>query len=196
MNSLYIRAMSQVHLKWNTQRRLRETSRRRLSGTSPRHLLGTSWQHLKRTKQQRLISTSSRRLKHVSNETPNDVSLVGHQDVSVVRIHDVPSVRLYDASCKSQMKHPVTLLRYVSTTSQLLCRDALLVGLWYVFKLPCHDLHLEGFHVSFKYQIKHQNFVVPTRRETRRVVFNINQQNFGNLSPSWIFNGKHSKHPK
>ena len=46
--------------------------------------------------------------------------------------------------------------------------------LWYVFKLLCHDLHLVGFHVLFKYQIKHQNFVVPTRRETRRVVWNIN----------------------
>ena len=28
-----------------------------------------------------------------------------------------------------------------------------------------------GFHVSFKYQIKHQFFLVPTRRETIRVVW-------------------------
>ena len=56
------------------------------------------------------------RLKQVLNETPNDVSVVRHQDVSVVRFHDVPLVRLYDVSCNSQMKHPITLLWYVSTT--------------------------------------------------------------------------------
>ena len=49
--------------------------------------------------------------------------------------------------------------------------NALLVGLYYVFKLLCHDLHLVGFHVSFKYQIKHQIFLVPNRRETRGVVW-------------------------
>ena len=40
-----------------------------------------------------------------------------YQDVWVVRIHDVRLARLYDISCKSQIKHPKTLLRYVSTTS-------------------------------------------------------------------------------
>ena len=65
-----------------------------------------------------LISTSSRRLKEVSNETPSDLSVVRYQDVSVVRIHDVPLARLYDVSCKSQIKHPKTLLWYVSTTSR------------------------------------------------------------------------------
>ena len=53
------------------------------------------------------ISTSPQRLKQASNETPNDVS--------VVRIHDFPLLRLYDVSCKSQTKHPITLLWYVST---------------------------------------------------------------------------------
>ena len=31
-----------------------------------------------------------------------------------------------------------------------------LAGLYYVFKLLCHELNLVGFHVSFKYQIKHR----------------------------------------
>ena len=42
--------------------------------------------------------------------------------------------------------------------SELRYRDALLVGLYYVFKLLCHDLHLVCFHASFKYQIKQQFF--------------------------------------
>ena len=61
---------------------------------------------------------------------------------------------------------------------ELSCRDALLVGTYYLFKLICYDLHLVGFHVSFKYQMKHQNFLVPTTKETRRVAWIINQQNF------------------
>ena len=28
---------------------------------------------------------------------------------------------------------------------------ALLIGIYYVFELRCHDLQLVGFHVSFKY---------------------------------------------
>ena len=61
--------------------------------------------------------------------------------------------------------------------SELRYRDALLVDLYYVFKLLCHDLHLIGFHVTFKYEIKHQILLVPTRRETRKAVWIINQQN-------------------
>ena len=34
---------------------------------------------------------------------------------------------------------------------ELRCRDALLVGLYYFFKLLCHDLHLVGFNVTLKY---------------------------------------------
>ena len=60
-------------------------------------------------------SLHPRRLEQVLNETPNDISVVRYQDVSVVRIHDVPLARLYDVSCKSQIKHPKTLLWHVST---------------------------------------------------------------------------------
>ena len=66
--------------------------------------------------------------------------------------------------------------------SELRYRDALLVGLYYVFKLLCHDLHLISFHVTFKYEIKHQIFLVPTRREARKAVWIINQQNIYYIS--------------
>ena len=33
------------------------------------------------------------------------------------------------------------------------------------------DPHLVGFHVSFNYQMKHQLFLIPTRRETREVTW-------------------------
>ena len=56
------------------------------------------------------LCASQRRRSCISNETPNDVSVVRHQDVSLVRLCDV--------SCKSQMKHSITSLWYVSTTSQ------------------------------------------------------------------------------
>ena len=89
-------------------------------------------------------------------------------------------VRLQDVSCNSQMKHPITSLWYVSTTSRsyVVVTPCLYYGLYYVFKLLCHDLHLVGFQVSFTHQIKHHIFLVPTRRETRGVVWIINQQNF------------------
>ena len=91
----------------------------------------------------------------VSNETPNDVSVVRHQDVSVVRIHDVLFLRLYDISCKSEMKETANHVAVVRLhqVSQLRCRDVL-----YIFELLCHELSLVGFHVSFRYQIKHQIF--------------------------------------
>ena len=57
-------------------------------------------------------------LHDVSDETPNNVSVVHHQDASVARIHDVRLARLYNVPCKSQIKHPKTLLWYVSTTSR------------------------------------------------------------------------------
>ena len=62
--------------------------------------------------------------------------------------------------------------------SELHFWNALSVGLYYVFKLLCHGLRLVGIHVSFKYQIKHQVFLVTTRRERRGVVWIISQQNF------------------
>ena len=120
--ALYLSATSQVRLKWNTQRRLSGASARRLSGTS-------TW-----------------RLKQVSNKTPNDVWIVHHQEVSVVRTHDVLLVRLYDVSCNSQMKHPITSLRHVSTTSRsyVVVTPYLYYGLCYVFRLLCQDLHMQA----------------------------------------------------
>ena len=59
-------------------------------------------------------------------------------------------------------------LHYISV---LRCRNTFLVGLYYVFKILCQDLQLVGFHVSSKYQMKHQIFLVPIWRETRRVVW-------------------------
>ena len=124
----------------------------------------------------RPISTSPRRLKQVSNETPNNFSVVRQQYVSWVRIHDVSLVRLYDVSCKSQIKHPITSLWHISTTfSSYVCCDVLLLGIYYVFKLLCQHLHLERFHISFMYQVKYQIFLVPNKRETRRVVWIINK---------------------
>ena len=58
----------------------------------------------------RNYNVPSVRLKQVLNEIPSDVSVLPHQEISVVGIHDVPLVHLYDVSCKSQMKHPITLL--------------------------------------------------------------------------------------
>ena len=57
----------------------------------------------------------------------------------------------------------------VLNVSELRYCDALLVSLYYVLKLLCHYLHLVGFHFSFKCQIKHQYFLVPTKMETTRV---------------------------
>ena len=120
-------------------------------------------------------STSQRRRMYVSNKTANDVSVGRHQDISVVCLHDVLLVCRDDISCNSQMKHPITSLWYVSTTSQsyVVVTLCLYCGFYYFFKC-CHDLQLVGFHVSFELQIKHHIFLVPTRREKREVVWIIN----------------------
>ena len=65
-----------------------------------------------------------------------------------------------DISCKSKMKQPMTLLWYVCTTSPS-----------NVVAMPCCYLLLLGFHVSFKYQIKHQIFLVYIKRERKKVVW-------------------------
>ena len=124
----------------------------------------------------RPINRSPWRLKQVSNETPNNVSVVRHQDISVVPIHDVLLVRLYDVSCYSQMKHQISPRWYVSNKSQsyVVATSCLYYNLYYVFKLLCHDLHLVDLHVSFKYQMKRQIFLVPSTRKTRWVVWVIN----------------------
>ena len=69
---------------------------------------------------------SSVRLQKVSNETRNNVLLLLQQDVSVVYIPDILLVRPYDASCKFQIKRPLTSLWYASTKSQS-----------YVVVVPC-----------------------------------------------------------
>ena len=161
--------MLQLRLKWITQRRLGGTLHRRLSGKSPRHFIGTLRQRLKRMLQRRPISTSPRRLQQVSNETPFDVSVVRRQDVSMVRIFAISLLRLYNVFFKSQMKHSITSLWHgLDHVSELHCCDVLLVVLYYVFKLLCHYLDLVGLHVSLKYQMKHQNFLVPSREGSRK----------------------------
>ena len=107
---------------------------------------------------------SSRHLKQVSNESPNHVSVVLHQDVSVVHIHGAPLVRLYEVSRKSQKKYQIMFCSSLHHFSEENFCDALSVGFYYVFKLLCHDFQPIAFHVSYKYHIKHQMFLVPTRR--------------------------------
>ena len=122
------------------------------------------------------ISTSPERLKQASNETPNDVSMLRYQDVSEVCIHDVTLVRLYNVFWNSQMKHPkrrcvTSPLRFEVTLLQRLVSNTVSTTF---FKLICHDLHLVGFHILFKYQIQHQIFLVPTSRKTRGARWVIN----------------------
>ena len=127
------------------------TSSEDVTTTSHHYVFTTSQKSLKWNTQWRLSGTSARRLcnKH---------------------IHDVPLVRLYNVSCKSQLTGltetpsniAVVRLHHVS---ELRCCDGL-----YVFKLLCHELNLVGFHVSFKYQIKHQMFLVLIRRETNKSI--------------------------
>ena len=85
-------------------------------------------------------------------------------------------VCLYKFSCNFQMKHAIMLLWYVSTTSRsyVFATPCLSYGLYYIFRLLCYDLHLVGFHASFTHQIKDHIFLVPTKRETRGVVWIIN----------------------
>ena len=134
----------------------------------------------------------------------DDTSRGRNDDVPSVRLHDVsnksqmkhpttsqwyltktsqwyvsttsPLVCLCDVSCNSQMKHPIKSLRYVSITSQsyVVATPCLYYGLYFVFKLLCHDLQLVDFHVSFKHHIKHHIFLVPTWRVKRGVVWIIN----------------------
>ena len=118
------------------------------------------------------LCTSQRCRRYISNEAPNEILVERHQEVSVMPILNDPLVCLYNVYCNSQTKHSITSLWYVSTTSPcyFVAISYLYYGLHYLFKLLCHDLHLVGFHISFKYQIKHQFFLVPTRRVTRGVV--------------------------
>ena len=123
----------------------------------------------------------------------DDVLLECPDDVLKGRNNNIPSVRLHDVLNKSEMKHPTTSQRYITKTSQsfvsttshyyapatspvspkwtpnnigvirlhhvseLRCFDGL-----YIFKLLCHELN---------HRIKHQIFLVPTRRKTIKVVW-------------------------
>ena len=91
-------------------------------------------------------------------------------------IHNVPLVRLCNISSNFQMKHPITWPWYVFTTSQnyIVATPSLYYVLYYVFKLLGHEIHLLDFHISSKYQIKHQIFLLQIRRKTRGVVWIIN----------------------
>ena len=73
------------------------------------------------------LTTSQRRRKYTSNGTPSGASM-GRLQVPNETPNTVTVVRLHHVS-------------------ELRCCDALLVGLYYVFRLLCHDLHLVGFHV-------------------------------------------------
>ena len=44
----------------------------------------------------------------------------------------------------------------------------MLVGIYNVSNLLCHDIYLVGLHVSLKYEIKHETFLVLTRRERKK----------------------------
>ena len=136
--------------KWNVAK----TSQWYVSTTSYWNVLTTSEGDIMTTSHQYISTTFQTSLKWNTQW----FSVVRHQDVSVERIDNVPLVRFYDVSCNSQMKHPITSLWYVSTTSwsYFVATPFLCYGLYYVFKLLFCDLHLAGFHVSFKYQIKHQ----------------------------------------
>ena len=139
-------------------------------------------------------------------ERRNDVSKGRNNDVPSVRLHDVSNKsqwntqqrpsgtlprrfsdtyprrpistslrRLLYLPNKTSKKVVVARLHHVS---ELPFRDVLLVSLYCTLKLLCHNLHLVGFYVSFKYQIKHQIFLRPTRRETKRGFWIINYSNF------------------
>ena len=118
--------------------------------TSHQCVSSTSQKSLKWNTQRRLSGTSPRRLSGTYAWLPISTSLRRLLLVPNERLNNVAVVRL----------HLVSGLR---------CCDALLLGLYYAFKLFNYELNLIGFHVSFKYQIKRQNVLVPTRRETRRV---------------------------
>ena len=68
------------------------------------------------------------------------------------------------------MKHLITLLWYVSTTSQsfVVVTPCIYYCLYYVSKLLCHDFHLVGFQVSFTHHIKHHLFSSTNQEGNKR----------------------------
>ena len=120
------------------------TSQGDIMTTSHQYVSPTSQISLKWNPQRRLSGTSPRRLSGTYPRRP---------------------VRLYKFSCNPQIKHAITSLWYVSTTSRsyVVATPYIFYGLYYVFRLLCYDLHLTGFHVSFNHQIKDHIFLVPTK---------------------------------
>ena len=115
--------------------------------TSHQCVSSTSQASLKWNTQRRLSGTSPRRLSGMYPWSLISTSLRRLLEIPNETLNNIVVVRLH----------------------QLRCCDALLIGLYNVFKLLCHELNLVSFQVSFKYQIKQENFLIPTRRETRRV---------------------------
>ena len=107
--------------------------------TSHEYVSITSQTSLKWNTQWRLSGTSPRRLSGTCPWRPISTFLQ----------------RLLQAANETLKKVAVVRLYHVS---ELRCCEAFLAGPYYVFKLLCHYLYVVGFHVSFKYQIKHQIF--------------------------------------
>ena len=114
--------------------------------TSHQNVSTKSQTSLKWITQRRLSGTSPRRLSGTYPRRPISTSVRRILQVPNATPNNVAFERLYH------------LL-------ELRCWHALSVGLYYVFKLLCHNLCLVGFHVSFKYQIKHQISLISNRRE-------------------------------
>ena len=125
------------------------TSQKDVTTTSHQHVSTTFQKSLKWNIQRRLCGMLPRRLSGTYPRCPISTSLR--------RLLQVPNKTLH-----------------LDHVSELLFHNVLLLGLYYSFKLLCHNLHLVDFYVSFKHQIKHQIFLVPNRRETKRVVWIIN----------------------
>ena len=133
--------------------------------------LTTSQEHVTTTSHQCVSTTSRTGLKWNTKQSLSGTSPRGLSGTYLWRPFSTSRLRLMYVPNETPNKVAVVRLDHFS---ELHCRDALLVGLYYVFKLLCHDLHLVDFHVSFKYQTKQQNFLASTSRETRRVVRFIN----------------------
>ena len=101
------------------------------------------------------LSISQRRRRYAPNETPNNVTMESRQDVSVVHLHDVLLVHLYNISCKSQIKHPITLFWYVSTTS-----------LSYLFATSCQQVsntHSNDFVITSIWQVSTSHLSIKSK---------------------------------
>ena len=142
------------------------------------------------------------RLQNILVEPHDDVSRGRNNKALSVRLHDFSNKSQMKHPTTSHWYVPKTSQGHVSTTSHEYVPTTSPVSLkwntnwrrcstspprlrvtlsWCLvsrsllrFQVTLSYLHLVGFHVSFKFQIKHQNFVVPTRRETKRVVWIIN----------------------